>query len=207
MNRKKQEIVKTCGYLYQRGMVTSTEGNVSVREKNRVLITPSGKSLRELTPEMIVESDLAGNVLRGEVPSKEMQMHLTIYKVRIDINAVIHTHSPYSTCVASMMNRPDNEVLPALTPGFVVRVGRLNLVRYYMPGSSELCRGVVKHMKSCNAVLLQNHGLVAAGKDLEQALNIAEEVEQNAQIYILANRKARNLSSAEIRELLDTFGK
>lgn len=207
MNSIKQKIVEICKYLHKREMVSSTGGNVSIRENNTVFITPSGKSLRELTPDVIVESDLAGNILRDEVPSKEIEMHLAVYKARIDISAVIHAHSPYSISVASMINHPNNEILPALTPGFVMRVGKLNLVPYYMPGTSKLCTNVVKYIKSCNAVLLQNHGLVAIGKDIEHALNIAEEVEENAKIYILTNREARTLSSVEIQELLDAFGK
>lgn len=195
------ELVETCLNLYQRGMVSSINGNVSVRVNHTVFITPTGKSLGRLDPPMIVKTDLAGNVIDEGKPSIEGRLHLAIYENRKDVNAVVHVHPSYSVSVSCTVAPQDSESLPPLTPGYAVIVGKLPLVKYYRPGSPELRQNVVRFLKDGNAVLLQNHGVVAVGKELKQAVNIAEEVEENAKIYVLTNKKARVLTPKEIQEL------
>lgn len=197
----KREMVAIGRTLYERGLVSSTGGNISMCNVGRVFITPGGKALGRLTPEMIVKTGLSGKVLEGGVPSKELSMHCAIYKVRKDVKAVVHTHSPYAIALSCMESPRSGNVLPPMTPGCVLRVGTLPLLKYFRPGSPELADSICKSVGQHNAVLLQNHGLVICGKNLEEAVNIAEETEENARIYILTNRKGRYLNPDEVEEI------
>ncbi len=209
MNKKyisiKKEIVSICKILYERNMVSSTGGNVSVRRNDEIFITPTGKSLGRLTSEMIVRTNLEGKVLGNGKPSKEIFMHCAVYHARKDINALAHVHAAYSTALSCLVAVSNKSVLSPMTPGFVLRIGNLPMIRYYRPGSSALANAIFKLAIRHNAILLQNHGLVSYGKDLENAVNIAEEIEENAKIYILTGRKGRKLNPDEVKEILDFF--
>lgn len=201
-NILKRKIIDICRTLYEKDMVSSTGGNVSVRNNNQIFITQSGKSLGRLTLQMIVRTNLKEEVLEGEKPSKEISMHCAIYKVRKDVNAIVHTHSVYSTALSCIAIPCYENVLPIMTPGYVIRVGALPLLRYFRPGSLALAKAVADLSVKHKVILLQNHGLIVCGIDLEEAINITEEVEENAKIYFLTGRKGRSLNKDEVEEIL-----
>ena len=203
----RSELVALCQGLYAREMVSSTGGNVSARQKGHVFITPGGKSLGSLAPDMIVKVDLAGDALERGEPSKEVLMHCAIYKRREDVRGVVHVHSPYAIAVSCILTPGTENGLPPMTPGYVMRAGKLPLVRHLRPGSIELAEEVGALAATHKAVLLQNHGLITFGASLQQAVNVAEEAEENAKIYLLTERKGRSLSPDDVDGLMRLSGK
>jgi ribulose-5-phosphate 4-epimerase/fuculose-1-phosphate aldolase len=188
-------------------MVSSSGGNVSVRDGDCVFVTPSGKSLGRLTPEIIVRTDRSGEATGRGRPSKEIFLHCAVYHAKPDVTAVVHVHSPFAIAVSCLAPPGGDSVLPPMTPGYVIRVGNLPMVEYLRPGSPALAESAARLATRNKAILLQNHGLITSGKDLEEAINLAEEVEENAKIFILTGGKGRSLNQREVAEILDTFGR
>lgn len=208
LTREKTYLIEICKEIYNRKMVRGTGGNISLRTGNSIIITPSGYSLNNLKLEDIVEMDFDGNIIYEGKPSSESPFHLAIYKEFPEINAVIHTHSFYSVCV-SILEKENKYygVIPPYIPSFVVLVGKVPLAPYAVPGSKELSNILIETLKEYNskAALLQNHGLVTLGKNLNNALELAEEIEESAKIHILLNGNGRILSAEEVKGILDNY--
>jgi L-ribulose-5-phosphate 4-epimerase len=162
------------------GLIHGTSGNVSIadREFGIAVITPSGIPYEELSPEDIPVVSLEdGRIIQGEKkPSKEMPMHLAIYHARQKMNAVVHTHSLFATVMSIFL-----EELPAVAAASAP-YAPIKVAPFELPGTAEIAKAAVKAMEPGNVVcLLQNHGQIAAGVTLDQAISIAEYVEENAQ--------------------------
>ncbi|MGI6038217.1 MAG: class II aldolase/adducin family protein [Limnochordia bacterium] len=201
MNR--QQLVEICECLYERGMVSGAGGNVSFRRGERIWITPSGRSLGELTGDDLVEIDGHGRAQTSGRPSREWPLHLAVYRHRPDVRAVIHTHSPYAVALACQWS--PEEPIPMYTPSYALLVGRMPLLPYYPPGSSDLEGAVASQIPSFDGLLLQNHGVVAVGSHLTAALTIAEEIEDNARIYFLTGGRGRGLTDEQLAELRQMY--
>lgn len=170
--------------LVARGLVLGRGGNVSLREKGVVHISPRGAALDHLTPDAFVAVDLASGRVRGEGrPSSELPMHLACYRARADARVVIHCHPAHVIALASL-----GWGLPAMTPDFLVYMAATELptVPYMTPGSEELAAAVADALARAPAVLLGNHGLVAVGEDVERALTRVLLAEETARIYLMA---------------------
>jgi len=198
----KKRLVDACKHLYQRGLVSGSGGNISVRLGDRVLITPTGISFGVLTPKEISVLDLQGNPSGGEPPSMETPMHLRVLEARPDISVVCHCHGPFSVAASTLLS-PGADSIPPLTPGFVYHAYPLPLLSFQLPGSSKLADSVACALtkKHTRAVLLQNHGIVSMGRNLREAINIAEEIEEAAQIFLLAKGKGKVLSANQIARI------
>ena len=139
LDELKQEIVDIVKKEYRLQMVNMFEGNVSVRYEDKMLITPSQVNKEVMTPELIIETDLDGNILyqpEGLHPSSETKMHLEVYRVRPDVRAVVHNHSMYATAYA-INNMPI--VSDALTE-MNVTFGQVPVVPYGTPGTDRIYR-------------------------------------------------------------------
>ena len=137
LDELKQGIVDIVKKEYRLQMVNMFEGNVSVRYEDKMLITPSQINKEIMTPEMIIETDMEGNILyqrEGLYPSSEMGMHLEVYRVRPDVSAVVHNHSMYATAYA-INNMPI--VSDALTE-MNVMFGQVPVVPYGTPGTDRI---------------------------------------------------------------------
>ncbi|TYT74119.1 class II aldolase/adducin family protein [Desulfobotulus mexicanus] len=169
--------------MHAAGLVTGSGGNLSVRVKDSVLITPSAMAYGDMEPEDMVLVDFSGKILRGRrAASSELGFHLALYEARKDISAVVHTHSPWATTLACL-----GWSLPAVH--YLVGYGERNEVPvapYAIFGSQELADHVVKGMGDGKALLLANHGLVSMGADLREAYEVAEEIEFVAGVYLRA---------------------
>ncbi len=177
----REELVAHGRRLLDDRLTTGTGGNLSLmrRENERILITPSGIPYDRLTAEMISVIDLKGHHLAGEKPSSEWQLHLEIYQARPEINAVVHTHSPFATTFA-VLNRP----IPACH--YLIGIGggdQVGVAPYATFGTRELARLTVTALGKENCILLANHGLVAVGEDLARAYSTALYVEEVAELY------------------------
>ena len=173
------------------------------REEGLVAISPTGVNYSELTPEMISIVDLEGKLIEGLKPSSELEMHMILYRNREDVNAVIHTHPVYTTVLACLrQDLPAIDYMIAVTGATKVRCAE-----YASYGTKELAENAYKAMGSSLAVILANHGLTTAGKDIANAFNITVQVEYISNLYI----KARNIGEPiilpdnEMNSMLERF--
>jgi len=167
------------GYLGKK----SSGGNISLRvaHQDAVAITPSGRPYLKMTVKDVCVIDIDGHPLDGNLkPSIEAGMHLAIYKHRADVKAVIHTHQTYAS-VLSILQRP----IPALFDEIIVEIGKgVEVIPYAFSGSSELVQNVIaKLCNQCHCYLIQNHGALSLGSDMERAMKNAELLENVARIY------------------------
>ena len=198
-----RDLPKYCSRLYDRGLVSSTGGNLSVRiGPSAILISPTGKALVDLTSDDFVEVTLDGAVTGTGRPSKELPFHLAAYR-RPDVNAVIHGHSAYAVAASTMLPVNPEDSLPAYTAGYVFRVGRLPLLPYLPAGSHELSEAVGAVLTPMlKAILLQNHGFISIGPDLATAFETADELLDALTVFVLSAGRARPLPSDAHRALM-----
>jgi ribulose-5-phosphate 4-epimerase/fuculose-1-phosphate aldolase len=131
--------------------------------------------------------DMAGNHVAGHVPTKEVWLHMAIYDARPDARAIVHLHSTYSVAVACLGGVDEDDVLPPLTPYYVMRVGRLPLVPYGRPGDDSLAATVRQRARTHHALLLANHGPIVAAPTLAQAAAACEEIEETAKLVLITH--------------------
>ncbi len=203
------DIVEIGRRLWQRGFVASNDGNISVRlGSDRLLMTPASVSKGFMAPEMMVITDLEGNVVEaapGRKPSSEALMHLVAYRERPDINAVVHAHPPIATGFAVAGIALDRAVLAEV----VTTLGGIPIADYATPSTQELAETVRPLIRSHDGVLLANHGAVALGKDLFSAYYKMETIEHFAQISLVARQLGREhlLSREEVERLQGLRGR
>jgi L-fuculose-phosphate aldolase len=166
--------------MFERKLTVGTWGNVSVRARDRCIITPSGKSYLETGPEDMIVVDLEGNVIEGRWrPSTELAMHCEIYRRREDVNAVVHIHPTYSSILSVL-----GEGIPPIMEDMVMLLGEeVRVSEYTLPGTEEIARNAAEALGKNNAVILANHGSVCVGEDMDRALTACEVLEKSAQIY------------------------
>ena len=171
--------------LYDRGLTPGSSGNISIRLPDGMLITPTNSCLGRLDPESISRLDSAGNLLSGKPPSKELFLHRAYYDSRVNEAAVVHLHSTWSVAVSCLADVDPENVLPAITAYYVMRVGRLPLIPYFAPGNRDLAAAVASASRAAKGVLLANHGPVIGGADLDTAVYAAEELEETAKLHMI----------------------
>ena len=205
LEKEREQVIEYSLKLLSEGLTNGTAGNVSIfnREEGLVAISPTGVNYSELTPEMISIVDLDGKLIEGLKPSSELEMHMILYRNREDVNAVIHTHPVYTTVLACL--RQD---LPAIDYMIAVTgATKVKCAEYASYGTKELAENAYKAMGSSLAVILANHGLTTAGKDIANAFNITVQVEYISNLYI----KARNIGEPiilpdnEMNSMLERF--
>jgi len=201
--KRRLEVCRVGRWMYRRGYVVACEGNLSARiDSDRILLTPAGACKGHLVPENLVVVDLDGTVLCGSGhPSSEMLMHLLYYRARADVQAVCHAHPPTATGFAAAGRALGAAVLPEV----VVGLGRIPLAPYGTPGTWELCAGLEPIVKTHDAILLENHGVVTCGQDLATAFQRLETVEQFARILLTAESLGgpNLLPRAEVQKLIE----
>jgi L-fuculose-phosphate aldolase len=190
MNYQKirEEIVATAKQMLEEGLVTLTAGNISMRipGEELVAITPTGRPYTTMKPEEVSIVNLSCNMLDGECkPSSEAPMHTMVFRQRPEINAVVHTHSPYALAFAVA----HKEIPLICIEGLSTKAMCVLVADYGVPGTEEIGRKALEALNrqpGSLAVLLANHGLLTIGKSLEEAYGIASKVETEARIYQLA---------------------
>jgi 3-dehydro-4-phosphotetronate decarboxylase len=190
-------MIRICDAMYTRGMASSTGGNVSMRRGDEIIITPTGISLSGLSPADLVRVGLDGSVVPPGRPSKELPFHLAVYRERPDVTCVIHGHSAVAVAASTLIDPDPVNAFPVYTAGYQARVGRLPLLPYYDSGSARLATAVGAAAKDdTKAVLLQNHGFIAIGPDVQTAYNTADELLDALRVYVLTNGNAKPLHDA-----------
>ena len=197
----KQEIVKTIALLFQRKLITPTGGNVSARLQgsDHFWITPTGAFKSDLKERDLVRVTIEGVISpAGLKPSIETPLHSGIYRIRDDVDAIIHAHSPMTLGVALA----GIEIKP-FTPESVLLVGEVPIVQFEPPGTEALADRVREALKSHQVAVMQNHGVVALGRSMVEALNRLEIVESTARIMTVAHiwGGTPTLSATELEKL------
>ena len=203
----RQKIVRIGALLYERRLAHGSAGNLSVRlADGSILVTPTNSSLGMLDADRISKVSPEGELLAGDPPSKEAFFHLAVYDVRPSAQAIVHLHSTASVAISCLCHADPSNVLPALTAYHVMKVGRLPLVPYFQPGDRALAEAVRAAAKDHHAMLLANHGPIIAGKSLEDAVLILEELEETAKIFFLiGDRRTSPLTCEAVEELEAAF--
>ena len=192
LNNERELIVKYCKMLVTHNLTRGTGGNISILNKalNLFAISPSGMDYFEMTAQDVPVIDLNDNKLNKIVegkrkPSSEIDMHRLLYLSREDISAAVHTHSPFATAL-SCTREALEQGLPSVHYLAALGGESIKCVKYAPFGSLELAELARDGMKNNKAVLLGNHGLLAAGNNIIEAFNIAEELEFCCEIYFRA---------------------
>ena len=183
MNDLRKEIAQVCLKLYQKNYVIATSGNISASYSRGFLITPASTRKDSITPELIVECDSNGNPKdKTQTPSSEVNMHKFIYENRRDVGAAIHAHPPYCvTCTLLGISLKESKL-----PETAIYTGPSPTVPYATPGTIDQANAVFPYIQNFNSLLLERHGVLVLGKDLEDALNRLEQLEYVARVTYLA---------------------
>jgi L-fuculose-phosphate aldolase len=200
--KHRDEIVRYGRMLHGRGFVAAMDGNLSVRLKNgEILVTPTCLSKGAMRPADLVIVDEEGERLAGRRNvTSEIGMHLLIYRLRPDIQAIVHAHPPTATGFAAA-GIPLTEPLVCEV---VIGLGCIPLARYGTPGTSELAKTLEPFVPNYDAILMSNHGVVAYADTLEHAYMKMETVEHFAQIALVTHLLGRQqpLQEREVEKLL-----
>ncbi len=194
--------------LYDRGLAAGSTGNMSVLtdEGDALLCTPTNSCLGRLDPAGISKVDLTGRHLGGDKPTKEVFLHLAMLKARPKDKALVHLHPTYAVAVSCLDGLDAADVLPAITPYYIMRLGKLPLVPYFRPGDLKLADAVAALARDHHAILMANHGTLVTAKSLDNAVYATEELEETAKLFfILQGHKVRPLTQAQIQELREHF--
>jgi L-fuculose-phosphate aldolase len=181
---EREQICEIGRRMYQKNFVAGHEGNMSVRiADNQILCTPTLRCKGFLKPKEICVVDLAGNPADGSAkPTSEIKLHLSIYRERPDVKAVVHSHAPHATAFAVAREPVPNCVLAE--PDLFL--GEIAIAPFQIPGSQQFADSILPFVKQTNAILLANHGVVTYGTSLEEAFWMTEILDATCRTLILA---------------------
>jgi len=185
------------------GLNQGTSGNASVRQGDGFVITPSGMPIDEMNANSMVEMNMLGEAISAGKPSSEWRFHRDIYQARPEVGAVIHTHSMFATTLACLRKDiPPFHYMIAVAGGDSIRCAP-----YALFGTQALSDHAIEALKKRRACLLANHGMIAVGKTLQQAQEVAKEVETLCEQYWRALQigEPHNLTAEEMQDVFEQF--
>ncbi|MEU9748175.1 class II aldolase/adducin family protein [Streptomyces niveus] len=194
---ERDRLIATARAIAARSLTHGSTGNVSIRAGAHILVTPTGSGLATVRADELSVIDTHGTHVSGAEPSKEAFLHAAILRARPDAGAVVHTHSTHAAAVSCLADVDRRDILPPLTAYYAMRVGALPMLPYFAPGDSRMASAVERLAEEHPALLLSNHGPFAAASDPEHALEMAEEIEETAKLFLL-------LRGARTRPLTDS---
>ncbi|HIS88604.1 TPA: class II aldolase/adducin family protein [Candidatus Avigastranaerophilus faecigallinarum] len=197
---RKEDIIEIGKRLYLKNLTVATSGNISIKTDKCIYITASGSSLGALKKEDIVLTDLDGNEISQGKASSEKKLHVAIYRLRPEINAIIHTHPVYLTSFASCHKALKEPIMSEN----ILYFEDIPVAKYAMPSSDELVKNTIKHLKKRDVVMMANHGAIAIAANLEDAFAKIETAEYYAQVTLNTHiiGKPKYLSDEDISDLL-----
>ena len=208
----REEIVRVGTSLFQRGYVHASAGNISCQVGGEFLITPTDAPLGFLARDRISHVDDAGRLLSGDRASKTLTLHRRIYAADPDARFVIHTHATHLVALTLSGVWSEDDVLPPITPYFVMKVGHVPLISYRRPGDPEVADLVAARITAgreagtpIRAVMLERLGPVVWGPTPQAAMAVLEELEETARLWLLTDRRPEPLPPHAIDELKVAF--
>ncbi len=209
----REEICRVGRTLFERGYVHSTAGNISVRLPDGFLITPSEACLGFLHPEALSKIGADGVQLSGDRASKTLTLHRRIYEADANAGCVIHTHSTHLVALTLAGVWRQDDILPPLTPYYVMKVGHVPLIAYHRPGDAgvgDLVAHAIARMRAqgtpIRAVMLDRLGPNVWHSTAASAMAALEELEETARLWLLTERKPEPLTQEQIEQLRQHFG-
>ena len=193
VDKLREDLVNVSKRVYNRGLTAGISGNISARVPscyNQILIKASGKCLGDVSEDDFLRVDLDGNVIEGSGrPSIEVLFHCGIYKVRSEVNGIVHGHSPYS--IAYVVAKAQ---LPVVTVAAEVEFSKIGIVDYAEPGSEKLAQNMIKVFEdtSVKAAFIKGHGFVTVGQDIINAYYLADVLEDNFKVACLIDLLSKN---------------
>jgi len=183
----------------EKNLTPGLSGNMSVRCGDNIVITATGTANGYLEKDDFSIIDFEGNLIQGKKPSSEKFLHIEFYKQRKDINAVLHFHCPYLTSFAISGMAMEQPILPEIVYAYET----IPLGDYALPGSMQLVENTAKYFSNYSVVLMQNHGVIAGGKDIKEAFLKLETCENYAKTLILSKilGGAKILSEEETKQI------
>ena len=193
--------------MFDRGLTGGSTGNISARtDDGGLLVSPTGTSFGRLDPGRLSRFDANGQHFDGDAPTKEMPLHTAFYDTRSTAGAVVHLHSCHAVALSMMPDANADNFLPPLTPYGIMKLGKVKLLPFFLPGDPAMGEAVRGLAGKRSAVMLANHGPVVAGKDIEAACNAIEELEDTARLAMLTRGLSpQMLTEAEVKAVVDQF--
>ena len=203
----REQVCTLARSIFDRGLTGGSTGNISARtEDGGLLVSPTGTSFGRLDPGRLSRFDASGRHAGGDAPTKEMPLHAAFYDTRSTAGAVVHLHSCHSVALSMMPDADADDFLPPLTPYGIMKLGRVKLLPFFLPGDPAMGEAVRGLAGRRSAVMLANHGPVVAGRDVEAACNAVEELEDTARLAMLTRGHApRGLTPDQVRQVVTTF--
>ena len=203
MKNLKNDIVFTSKKTLDLGLNCGSEGNVSVRRKGTIFITPSGIKTTTLNESSISEVDINGNIKNNKKPSSEILMHLYIYRNRPEISAIVHCHSIWASILSCGRKKiPSFHYMVAEFGG-----NDIKCAEYATFGTKKLAKNVLKVLKERNGCLISNHGQLTIANNLDNALDLAVSLEKLSKQYYFCSflKGTKTLSIEEMHKVLELF--
>lgn len=205
--RSRQVLVDTGRELVRLGLSAGESGNLSARTGDVVLMSPTNAPLAALDPDALAVVAIDGTHVGGPAPSKEVLLHLALYRRDRTATAVVHVHSPHAVALSCRNPWADHCAIPPITPYFLMKVGQVPLIPYFAPGDPEQAVRVETSPHLFSGALLANHGQITAGRRFRQAVNAAIEIEEAARSVLLQPDGHYNLlTEGQIAELTGRYG-
>lgn len=203
----REQICLLAKSMFDRGLTGGSTGNISARTPDGgLLVSPTGTSFGRLDPARLSRFDATGQLVGGDPPTKEMPLHAAFYDTRSTAGAVVHLHSCHAVALSMMPDVDPDNFLPPLTPYAIMKLGKVALLPFFLPGDAAMGEAVRGLAGKRSAVMLANHGPVVAGKDIEAACNAIEELEDTARLAMMTRGMSpRALSARDIQRLITTF--
>ena len=211
--RLRDEICRVGRSLFERGYVHATAGNISVRLQDGYLITPTDACLGTLDPARLARLDAQGVQTAGDRASKTLTLHRRIYEAAPQARCVLHTHSTHLVALTLQGVWSDDDILPPITPYFVMKVGHVPLIPYHRPGDPRVAELVAQRISAMaergtpiRAVMLDRLGPNVWHDSPAQASAALEELEETARLWLMCQPGPLPLGEPEIEELRRQFG-
>ena len=211
----RSEICRVGRSLFERGHVHASAGNISVRlpQGQGFLITPTDACLGFLDPHRLAHLDASGTQLAGERASKTLALHHRIYAAEPDAQCVIHTHSTHLVALTLAGVWSETDIVPPITPYYVMKVGHVPLIPYHRPGDPRVADLVAQAINAARvrgaplrAVMLDRLGPNVWHESPAATMAVLEELEETARLWLLTTPRPAPLSDVQIEELRRTFG-
>ena len=194
-NQLRELICLLAKSMFDRGLTGGSTGNISARtDDGGLLVSPTGTSFGRLDPARLSRFDAQGQQIDGDAPTKEMPLHTAFYDTRSSAGAVVHLHSCHAVALSMMPDIDADNFLPPLTPYGIMKLGKVKLLPFFLPGDPAMGEAVRGLAGKRSAVMLANHGPVVAGKDVEAACNAIEELEDTAKLAIITRSLSDGLT-------------
>ena len=193
--------------MFDRGLTGGSTGNISARtEDGGLLVSPTGTSFGRLDPARLSHFNATGQLISGDRPTKEMPLHSAFYDTRSTAGAVVHLHSCHSVALSLLPGVDPDNFLPPLTPYAIMKLGKVQLLPFLMPGDPAIGDAIRGLAGKRSAVMLASHGPVVAGKDIEAACNAIEELEDTARLALLTRgMEPIQLTPSQIQSVVKRF--